>query len=601
MVRTLTLLLAAVLAASLYLVASPVQAATAEAMVGRTLLLEGDVVDLTLRYRDGDGEEPNLAPLRKDFEILGVQSSRRFSMVNGNVDSSVDFIVQMVPRGTGSIIIPAINIGGTQTKPITLSVREGRDTVSDAGGDVFVESDISSTTPYVQEQLVYTLRIFHDVPLSQAALTPPESRDAIFEQLGEDSVYDVVRKGHTYRVIERRYAVFPQRSGTIEIPGTSFRAEISDGSDPVNDIVSQVLRNRNINLGNIPGLGGGRPVALRTDPVTLEVKAVPDDIVVDWWLPAQAVRLNDSWDGQNPQFRVGETVTRNIILEVKGAMQVPDLVFPEVAGIKQYPGRPSETSLVEDSARVVIKDQSNVIIPTQAGAMTLPALEIQWWDTTADQVRVASLPARRIEVLPALGVASDTAESTTTVAPAPVIVGENAEIDSLATENSTSAVTSASAQAANPMRIYGIATLIGILSAVLTFLAMRYFSAAPQAQTHQARSPEPVGPARQGSTISKLSKACSAGDAREAMNALIAWGAARWPDNPPVNVDELARRLGSKRLSDGVAALNKQLYAGGQDNWDGAAMRSALDDLKGGERPERDQRTPGPIPQLYPT
>ena len=41
-----------------------------------------------------------------------------------------------------------------------------------------------------------------------------------------------------------------------------------------------------------------------------------------------------------------------------------------------------------------------VLIPTREGHLTLPSIDVEWWDTETDQARVATLPARTVKVHP---------------------------------------------------------------------------------------------------------------------------------------------------------------------------------------------------------
>ena len=56
--------------------------------------------------------------------------------------------------------------------------------------------------------------------------------------------------------------------------------------------------------------------------------------------------------------------------------------------------------------------------------------------------------------------------------------------------------------------------------------------------------------------------------------ALLAWAAAKWPDDPPTGLLVLARRLmnGTQEIKD----LEQALYAPGEQAWDASKLREAL-------------------------
>jgi len=65
--------------------------------------------------------------------------------------------------------------------------------------------------PWVQQQVQVTLRIFHRIRIDDYAVTPP-SADGISLLPIDDVVSRVERDGIEYRVIERRFMLFPQQS-----------------------------------------------------------------------------------------------------------------------------------------------------------------------------------------------------------------------------------------------------------------------------------------------------------------------------------------------------------------------------------------------------
>ncbi len=101
--------------------------------------------------------------------------------------------------------------------PITVMVSDGiQNQVS--SDDFFLTSSVSKETIYVQEQLLYTVKIYFSMPFDQGAqLGAPLVDNAVIQQLGNDISTQEVIDGLRYNVIERRFVLFPQSSGSLEI------------------------------------------------------------------------------------------------------------------------------------------------------------------------------------------------------------------------------------------------------------------------------------------------------------------------------------------------------------------------------------------------
>jgi hypothetical protein len=100
--------------------------------------------------------------------------------------------------------------------------------------------------------------------------------------------------------------------------------------------------------------------------------------------------------------------------------------------------------------------------------------------------------------------------------------------------------------------------------------------------------------------MARLEQACRSGDATAARKALMDWGAARWPEDPPRRLDALAQRLGDE-AGQVLAELDRRLYSNSTQSWDGTAAWQHLSPLLA--RNSQAERRPGrgsPLPPLYP-
>ncbi len=101
-------------------------AATGEVrtIVEPRLVDEMETVRLTLRAEGATrSDAPDLTPLEIDFEVLGTQTSSRISTINGRTNSLLEYQINLRPRRTGEITVPALRVGDQFSEEIVLVVR----------------------------------------------------------------------------------------------------------------------------------------------------------------------------------------------------------------------------------------------------------------------------------------------------------------------------------------------------------------------------------------------------------------------------------------------------------------------------------------------
>ncbi len=381
------------------------------ARLDRDQITEGETVRLLVEAEGQVSGSPDTTPLQADFEVLGINSGSRVNIINGRMDASTSWTITLSPKRSGKLTVPALELEGEQTQPLTLQVSETPVASGPASGSsIFIETEVDRSDPYVQGMLRYTVRLFYEVKLAEGSLSEPQLDNALVRRLGKDREYSAERNGRRYRVIERRYAIFPQTSGELELPAPVLDARVPDqtakrrspfqglfGRDPFDDPFFGGSR-----LGDV--FTSTRPVRVRGESRLLQVRPRPNQTAGHEWLPAETVVLSESWQPQAGELRVGDPITRSITLRAQGVTgeQLPELDPGQVAGFKVYPDRAQVNT--QDLQQTVQGEMSRNVafVPIRPGRFTLPAVRLHWWDTRTDQERLVELPERSVEVLPAL-------------------------------------------------------------------------------------------------------------------------------------------------------------------------------------------------------
>ena len=616
-------------------------AAGLDAQVDRARLAEGESLLLTLSGPGDVWGTPDTAALARDFAVQNQGQGTSTVMTNGRVTTTREWRFLLTPKASGRFTIPAMRLGELESLPIAVEVLPAAQAAQvGEPPPARLEAELDRDQVYVQGQVIYTLRVLLRPQVQNASLEDPQAEGIQIERLGEDRVTETQRDGLRYRVVERRYALLPQHSGAIEIPAPVLSAAVPESRS-----------SRGQAAGTAPGspFGSGgsafeqffgrdpfaeidslfqrtRPIQVRGPALTLEVRPRPAGAPVPW-LPAEDLRLAESWTpdpaAAQTRLRVGEPITRTIALTAQGlsATQLPDLTGAVPPGVKSYPDKPRTESRAEGDTLVAVKEIKQALVPTVAGKLVLPEIRLAWWDTRADQERVAVLPARTLEVLPATGAVDDqTPRGPAAAEPVPlphdqgqVAHGADPVPEASSAPGTAAAPASATAHGAStPLTAVASGWPLPAghwpwLAAAMAFLWLTTLLL----WWRERRRQSPVPLARMGGIeVSRASlaaarervrQACQAQEPRATREALLAWGLVRWPEDPPRRLETLAARLGGPAAS-WMGRLDQCLYApGGAAGWDGPA---AWRDL-GPALTVAAERSPGrtggedPLPPLY--
>jgi hypothetical protein len=550
------------------LLASADDKAGVRAWLDRDSMHLGETVTLNVEAEGSTGGQPDFSALASDFNVLGTQSSQQVSIVNGARSAKTLWAVGLEPKREGSITIAPIALGQAQTAPIHLSVLPATSAAQQAGGDLFLEATAQPLDPYVQQQVRYTVKLYYAFDLTDGNLGEPKADGIATQRIGQDKQYIATIGTRRYHVLERHYALTPERSGAIEIPALAFRGSVLDASDPA------------------AFFGRGRSVSARSDALHLEVKPKPASWTQPTWLPAASLLLQDQ--GELPtEVHVGEPITRTIRMQAQGLgyEQLPELQLAAPEGAEMYPDKADTRTRDDGEWLYGERVRKFAFVPDRPGTLELPGLSVTWWDTAHDRLETAELPARTIKVLPAAG-------SPARAAPA----AGNAAAPTPASVNGLPSAISAFGEASRVGLWKGIAAIGFVLwlATLLAWWGSRRVAGVP--------SPASVRASNVDATTQRAAflRACSLGDLSGAERALVAW--ARNERADVRNLGELAARVADDAQRTATSALQRARYAG--ESTDGIATRlqqAFRNGIAWSDAAQRAASAADPLPPLYPT
>ncbi len=518
------------------------QALTAE--VDRTEVGLGETLTLRLRLEGARASgSPDFSTLAGQFDILTNQRSLQHNIINGQVSASTEWTLILSPRNLGELLVPPFSIEGQSSEPISVRVV---DSLQQAGGgkDVYLESEIDKSSAYVQEQVIVTYRLFYNRNVDNLEKPNLDLPAARVQELPRVEYQRTI--GHTaYGVAEFKYAIFPDASGTLVIP----------------DAVWTVRTNDMPNVGRF-GFSGGRYQVYRprTEELTLEVKSRPAEYPANQpWLPASEVSISEDWSRSPEHFTQGEPLTRTITIEAEGARseQLPPVVVASKDGdFRFYPDQPQQDNQVNARGVRGVRKESTAIVPSQSGALTLPEVSVTWWDTNKQQVRVATLPARSIQV---------SGRPLAEAPQEPAIAGES--------QSPTEAQPGAS-------RIQAVWFLVIAASALaLVFAALWWRQRQAKEAARSSSDPRHSKQVSRHQAFERVTRLCRERRLPELRLAILQWGRTNWPHEPNLSLSKIAAKSQNPRLAQELLNLDAQLYGAGRTPVDTAVIEAGLKPL----------------------
>ena len=523
----------------LWLIPLLAQAGQVTASIDRHNVQLGETVTLNLRIDGAIGgiAMPDLHPLNKDFEILGTSQSSNMSVINGNASSTLTIGIALRPRHMGQLQIPALSVAGDQSQPLQMQVTASDPTAAAATHkNIFMEAQIEPKTAFVGQQLSYVVRLYYAINLSGGALDTPQVDGADVRRVGKDLSYETERSGRNYRVLERRYALIPQRAGQLDVAPLGFQGNAVEQGD-WNSF-----------------FGGDSPVTASAPAVKVDVRPMPSNWGKSAWLPARNLTLGmDGWPQGTQQARVGQPLNLTMTLQATGLPfeTLPELSLPPIDGATAYPDKPVTGTKEDGQWLVGRRQQSFAIVPDRAGMLTIPATTIKWWNVLSDKMEVAQIPARSINVLPGSGTA------TTPAAPSSSAPAASTQVNHAETPESLM-----------PWRRIALASLgLWLLSLLGWWLWRR----------RRGSTPARIKPDSARTSVRQYQLAFLAaargGDSAIQARSLLAWARA---ERPAIhNLGELSAALDDTTQQSAIAELQRRHYSGAAAS-DGATLAASF-------------------------
>lgn len=540
--------------------------ATIQTQLDKTSIASDETVTLTISSSDHLSLSPDLEPLKNDFYVIGTSQNSAVNIVNGSASMETQWQVALMPKRTGDLQIPVLTVGKERTTAQLVHVVKAGASQNmlpvTQNNEIFLESTITPKEAFIQEQFLYTVKLYFSRSIENAYLMPPDMADAKITQNGQDAIYTVTRKGKYFRVLERSYLITPQKTGQFQVEPPILKGYLETTSDRY----------------DLYGLGSHavKPIKVVGQVQTVIVKPKPASFVGQW-LPAKKVTIKEEWDPVNPTFHEGDPVTRSIEITAIGATgeQIPAIPLEQSPSFNSYAQTPKRETTAENGQQVGTLKQKIVYIPTTSGKQTLPAIKVKWWNSATKKSETAVLPSKTINVSP----------STHSPTKSQVVAGNK----------DTSAATPVNQK--TPFKwstlIWPFIALLALILWLGTLWLWRKQTRGGSTKLNGSHQLKPL--------LTQLRLACTQDNAKRTRELFLLWAAQHWHDSSIQNLSDVVSRLEQQHATAFIAQimqLEENFYSNHAIKWQGRLFWQAFENYQK-QANVRQKTNDDPLPPLY--
>jgi hypothetical protein len=499
--------------------------ATAEikATLDTTQVHLNQTVQLTLSQdQAANNSAPDLSALRNDFDILGTSRQLSYSLINGQSQSTSQWVIMLRAKKPGKIQIAPIPWGQEKSQALTLTVLDSIDPQEEVSSanksdhDLLLQAKTQEKKAYINQEIRYIVRVYNAKSLLDAAYQEPEVKDALIIRLNEVPHYQAVKNHKTYLVTEQSYAIFPQKSGILKIKAPIFTALLA-GSD--------------------------EPLKVSDKTLSLPILAIPKAYQGKSWLPAKQVKLSEHYENAAQSLSQDSTLTRVIHIEGTGvpAQLLPEIKLDNTDAYQLYIEKGKERNVIKQGELVGSREIKITYLLTHAGQLTLPEFKLPWFNTLTEKEEIATLAPRSL-----------------------LIQTSNASTPSIKSSHILPQQSSSASKSLWPWILVLLLALSWLITLILWGLQKR---SSPSKQYKKA--------------LDELKAACACASPERAHAALLHWARLYWPNAKILNLAEIKELCDSAALQQEILLLSRCLYQEGErKSWNGQRLLDAVLTLK---------------------
>jgi hypothetical protein len=339
----------------------------------------------------------DISPLSSLFKVIsGPSQQTNIQWVNGSMTSSRTLSWTLLPKKTGKVNIPSLEVrisnNAYKTKPIGIIVEKSIGKAQIA--NLFIEAKPNKEEVYLGEQVTITYRLFTRSNLSVESIEYPKSVGFWSEDLlpARAARFNNTQiNGVNYKVATLyKSAIFPTQTGILDISPmtaicnveTNQRKRRGVFDDPFfNSMFKETQRKY-----------------IESDTLRINVIPYPENPPVDFTGAVGDFSINTRLDTLNAN--VNEAVTMHVMLKGTGNLnqfKINQLNFPQSMEVF-----PPKSSFTRDEFRDQITGEQKfeyILIPRQSGSFLLNPISLIYFNPASKRFVTARSKAIKLEVI----------------------------------------------------------------------------------------------------------------------------------------------------------------------------------------------------------
>jgi hypothetical protein len=396
-----------VLVAVLFATAAPLRAATFTATLDRDMVTAGESATLTLSFEGGQPESIPDLPAIRNLQIGSQGTSRNFSVVNGQMTSSITATFELTPTQPGEYTIPALKakVGGQTLTSQSLklkAVKAGASVTDSSGAQlVFLKLAVPKKEVYLGEIVEVQLQLYIRDGVANA-----QNIYQWFESLGDSAFkadgFSAIKTAQAqpqrtqvgnsiYNLCTLVTALSPVKTGALTI-------------DSINSTIPVQLPSANRRRDAFDPFGmfqqtEERRVAIAAETETLTVLPLPSEkMPADFTGAVGNYSLTVTAGPTN--VAAGDPITVRVQIAGRGVFN--SLTLPEQPAwhdFKVYP--PTSTVTNTDPLGVQgAKIFEQIVVPQNSDVKAVPPFSFSFFDPDRKSYRTLTQPAIALAVRP---------------------------------------------------------------------------------------------------------------------------------------------------------------------------------------------------------
>ncbi|PQJ71345.1 hypothetical protein BTO01_08675 [Vibrio jasicida] len=377
-----------VLVASL-LTCFSVFAQSLQASVNKTQVAKNEVINLRIMAdTELSSDAINFDTLKKDFFLGQPRYGRSSNNINGHKTVRTEWSISIAPMKQGVVTIPSFTAEGMRTEPIKLRVTESQ--AEPNLDDLFsFDMSVDNHTLYPQQSATLRMQLAIKVDprrLDNPQIVPPSIDGMKIEPASDMKQGQRIIGGLEVTVVEQAFRITAEKPGSFSLNGPQLTGSYIYGD-------------------SLTGSTKIMPIKTSVQQMPITVKPIPKDFKGNW-LPASALEMTQSWEDEqgNPlsanavnSVKQGSSITRTIRVRARGtqAEYLPRIGIIYPSTLRVYPEQPQFETARDGTVTMTMKQ---VLIPTEAGDLTLPGYKLNWWDSNRDQARESKIAELNLKV-----------------------------------------------------------------------------------------------------------------------------------------------------------------------------------------------------------